>query len=564
LTIAPNPGSAREITFELARASVRVSQPASVAVCTYSVTPSALSYPVGGGNGSLTVTTQTGCAWQIAGAPSWMTFTGQTSGSGPGSVAFTVPVNAVTRRSTSFTVAGQTVLVDQNGASPSVAGTFAHWASGAGWQTRFDLFNTGYGNASGQISLYGQSGNALPGSGGQMAPGSLLSLTVPGGSDATAHEGWAQLATDGNVSGYEVFRLPTSQGFLEAFASPETRSSSTYMLPFDTTGGHEYGIAVTNSSPMEAVVTVSATDAVTGAVLVSGRLTIPSLNHSSFVLTAQYPALAGARGVLRFSPLFTGQISVLGLRLNSTQSITSIPVFVPGTAGSFTGFTDAGILPQVASGGGWATIFALVNTGGTTAGAHLDFYDDHGAPLPLTITQSLAGATTTAIAKSADATLQPGTMALIQASGDQSTLTGWARLSAQGNVNGYALLAFTDSSGTKEAATPLFIPAASSYLLPFDNGDGYANGVAVANDSAQATDVLATLRDPTGQTIGTETINLPAWGHVSFGVANRYPITANTSGTLEFSSPVSGQIGVVGIRAGSNHSFTAVPALARQ
>jgi hypothetical protein len=100
--------------------------------------------------------------------------------------------------------------------------------------------------------------------------------------------------------------------------------------------------------------------------------------------------------------------------------------------------------------------------------------------------------------------------------------------------------------------------------LPFDNGDGYANGVAVANDSAQATDVLATLRDSTGQTIGTETISLPAWGHVSFGVANRYPITANTSGTLEFSSPVSGQIGVVGIRAGSNHSFTAVPALARQ
>jgi hypothetical protein len=450
--------------------------------------------------------------------------------------------------------------VDQNGASASVAGTFAHFASGAGWQTGFNLVNTGYGDASGQISLYDESGRALPGAGGEIAPGSFLRITVPGGLDATAQQGWAQLATDGSVNGYEVFRLPTSQGFLEAFAVPETRNASLYMLPFDTTGNHEYGIAITNSSPMRAVITVSATDAVTGVLLVSGRLTLASLSHASFVLTAQYPALANARGVLRFSTLFNGQIDVLGLRLNSTQSITSVPVFIPGIAGSFSGFQDAGVLPQVASGGGWSTTFALVNTGGTTANAHLDFYDDQGAPLPLTLNQPYAsGASTSAVAN-----LAPGTMALIQASGDQATRSGWARLSAQGNVNGYALLAYTDSSGTKEAATPIFIPPASSYLLPFDNGDGYVNGVAVANNSAQASDILATLRDPTGQAISTETISLPAWGHLSFGISSRYPVTANTSGTLEFSSPVSGQISVLGIRAGSNHSFTAVPALARQ
>jgi hypothetical protein len=454
--------------------------------------------------------------------------------------------------------------VDQNAAIASFSGTFAHFASGAGWQTGFNLVNTGYGEASGQISLYDESGNALPGLGGEMAPGSLLSLTVPGSSDATAQQGWAQLATDGNVNGYEVFRLPTSQGFLEAFASPEIRSSSLYMLPFDTTGSHEYGIAITNSSPMEAVVTVGATDAATGVLLVSGQLTVPSRSHSSFVLTANYPALVNTRGVLNLSTFFAGQLNVVGLRLKSTQSITSVPVFIPGSASAFSGFVDAGILPQIVSGGGWSTTFALVNTGGITAGAHLDFYDDQGAPLPLTLTQMLVGATATSVATAADATLAPGTMALIQASGDLSTLTGWARLSAQGNVSGYALLAYSDSSGTKEAATPLFIPQANSYLLPFDNAGGYVNGVALANDSAQATNVLATVRDSTGLTIDTETISLPAWGHLSFGISSRYPVTANTSGTLEFSSPVGGQLGALGIRAGSNHSFTAVPALARQ
>jgi sugar lactone lactonase YvrE len=565
LTIAPTPGPAREITFQLARASVRVTQTASAAVCTYTVSPAVLAFPAAGGKGSLTMGTQAGCAWEISGAPAWLSFTGQTSGSGPGSVAYTVPVNALMHRRASFTVAGQTVLVDQNGASASITGTFAHFASGAGWQTGLTLVNTGYGQANGYVNFYDESGNPLlaserAGNFGGIAPATLLSVGVPSGSDTNPLQGWAQLLTDGSVNGYEVFRLPTSDGLLEAYASPETRSSSLYMLPFDTTGGHEYGIAITNSSSMEAVVTVGATDALTGVLLVSGRLTLPGLSHSSFVLTTQYPALSGARGVLRFSTLFSGQISVLGLRLNSTQSITSVPVFIAGVSGAFPGFVDAGILPQVASGGGWSTTIALVNTGGTTAGAHLDFYDDQGAPLPLMLTQAFVSRSST----SADANLAPGTMALIQASGDLSTRTGWARLSAQGNVNGYALLAFSDDSGTKEAATPVFIPPASAYLVPFDNSAGYFTGVAVANNSAQASDVLATLRDSTGQIISTETISIPAWGHVSFGIGSRYPVTANASGTLEFSSPVGGQIGVVGIRAGSNRSFTAVPALARQ
>jgi sugar lactone lactonase YvrE len=564
LTVAANAGSARNATVGVTGSSLQITQPAASTACTYAVTPLVLSYPVAGGSGALSVNTTAGCAWQIAGAPAWLVFSGQTSGSGQGSLAFTVVANTGPRRSASFTVAGQTVLADQNGAILWTAGTFSHFASGAGWQTDFTLVNTGYGPASGQINFYDASGNAITSaerSASQMAPGSLLSVAAPGG-DTTALQGWAQLLTDGNVNGYETFRFAKGQGFLEAVVLPDARLATFYMLPFDTTGGHEYGIALANPSSRYADVSVSATDAVTGAVLFSATLPLPSLNHSSFILTEQYPALANTRGVLRFSTLFAGQVDVIGLRLSSTQSITSVPVFNLTSANTFAGFVDAGIAPQVASGGGWSTTFTLVNTGPSVARAHLDLYDDQGAPLPLTLEQYVLGATVTAA--SADVTLQPGTMTSIVASGDQSVRSGWAHLLAEGNVGAYTLLAYSNGTGTTEAVSPVSISTASAYLLPFDNTNGYVTGVGLANNSAQAANVQATVRDGNGQTIAVETISLPPWGHRSFEISGRYPVTANTTGTLELSSPVSGQIGVLGIRAGSNDSFTAVPALPRQ
>lgn len=576
LTFAANTGSARSATLGLTGSSVQITQPAASAGCTYQLSSTTLTYPAAGGSGSLSVTTMAGCDWKVAGAPSWLSLTGQTSGSGPGSIAFTIPTNTGAQRSAFFTVAGQTVQVSQNGATYSAAGTFPHFASGGGWQTSFTLINRGYGQSNGYLNFYDENGNALAfaerpgnfseraGDFGALAPAAMQTAASPGGSDTNPLQGSARLITNGAVSAYEIFRLPASQGYLEAFALPETRSLSSYMLPFDTTGGYEYGIALTSSSGLGGSVSIAATDAATGAVLFSDSIPAPSLGHTSFVLTGRYPALANTRGVLGFTTFFAGQSNVLALRLKPGLSITSVPVFATSANGVFDGFVDAGILPQVVSGGGWSTTFVLLNTGGATAKARLDFYDDQGAPLPLTLNQSHWFDTTPATTATASATLAPGTMALLKASGDLVSRSGWARLSAEGNVGMYALLEYPGGSATREAAEPVSTPAANAYLLPFDNTNGYANGVALANNSAQSASVLATLRDSTGVTVNADVLSLPAWGHISFETGSRYPVTANQTGTIEFSSVLSGQIGVLGIRAGSNGSFTVVPALARQ
>lgn len=86
--------------------------------CTYSISPTSASYAAAGGSGTVAVTAGGGCAWTAASNASWITITSGSSGSGNGSVAYTVAANAGTSsRSGTLTVAGSTFTVTQAGTS---------------------------------------------------------------------------------------------------------------------------------------------------------------------------------------------------------------------------------------------------------------------------------------------------------------------------------------------------------------------------------------------------------------------------------------------------------------
>jgi len=71
------------------------------------VTPSGPSFLAPGGTGTLTVTAPSGCGWQAGSAASWIVITAGSSGSGGGSVNYTVSANAgSTQRAGTMTVAG--------------------------------------------------------------------------------------------------------------------------------------------------------------------------------------------------------------------------------------------------------------------------------------------------------------------------------------------------------------------------------------------------------------------------------------------------------------------------
>lgn len=88
------------------------------AACAPSVSPlSQSSFGAAGGTGASAVTTAAGCVWNAASSAAWLTITSGASGSGPGSVGFTVAPNASTAsRTATLTIAGATFTINQSGA----------------------------------------------------------------------------------------------------------------------------------------------------------------------------------------------------------------------------------------------------------------------------------------------------------------------------------------------------------------------------------------------------------------------------------------------------------------
>jgi hypothetical protein len=141
----------------------------------------------------------------------------------------------------------------------NTGGLMAHLAAGAGWQTTFVLVNTGTTPANATLSFYGDSGGplALPGTilqatplqtGGpvqqiqNMPPGGSLWLQSAVPANGPLLTGSAQLVATGNVGGYAIFRYnPNGQ---EAVVPIESRNASSYVIPFDNTGGTVTGLAL--------------------------------------------------------------------------------------------------------------------------------------------------------------------------------------------------------------------------------------------------------------------------------------------------------------------------------
>jgi hypothetical protein len=93
--------------------------------CTYSIDPTSQSFPASGGTGTVTVTpSSSGCgAWTATSNVAWATITSGASGTGDGSVGFSVASNTGAARSGTLTIAGQTFTVNQDACEDCGGGT---------------------------------------------------------------------------------------------------------------------------------------------------------------------------------------------------------------------------------------------------------------------------------------------------------------------------------------------------------------------------------------------------------------------------------------------------------
>lgn len=108
--------SQRTASVTVAGQAVSITQ-SGAAPCAFSLNQTAPSFSAAGGQGSLSVTTGSTCTWSASAGSGWITVA-STSRTGSGSVSYSVAPNPLgTPRVGTLTVAGQSVRIDQEGAS---------------------------------------------------------------------------------------------------------------------------------------------------------------------------------------------------------------------------------------------------------------------------------------------------------------------------------------------------------------------------------------------------------------------------------------------------------------
>jgi hypothetical protein len=541
--------------------------------------------PASGGSQFIHVTFPAGYGWTASSNAYWLTFPSGASGTGSGTLNYSVLQNVGAAQSATITIGNYSFTVQQQAASIPLLtfmGSMAHIAAEENWTTSFTLVNKGATPATARLSLFGDPSGALnlplafpqqPPSlpllaasfDNAVAANASLIVTTAGPQTPPVEVGSAQLAATGSVDGFAIFHL--IPGAQEAVVPMETRNASSYILAFDNTSGVVLGVAIANVSSQSGNVGVILRDD-TGVQIGTGSIAMQPNGHKSFVLSdlnLGFPVTANIRGTVEFDTPPGGQISVLGIRttpLGTSNTLTTIPALANvGTTG--------GSIAHIATGNGWQTTFVLVNTGTTTASVNLNFFADvTGAPLPLPISFPQVSGTVT-IASSVSQMLAAGATLLVltdaRASNPAPTI-GSAQLTTSGNVSGFVIFRYNPNG--QEAVVPLESRTASGFILAFDNTAGTATGIAVNSVSAQSVNVPVIVRDDTGNQLTTDTLSLNANGHLAFTLGSsqtgyKYPQTANIRGTIELDTPAGGQIGALGIRIPVAHTFTTLPALAK-
>jgi hypothetical protein len=88
----------------------------TITSCSYQIAPTSASFPSAGGTGSIAVTANSGCQWTALSNKKWITINSGASGTGNGSVTYSVARNQGRNpRQGTIAVAGTTFVVNQAG-----------------------------------------------------------------------------------------------------------------------------------------------------------------------------------------------------------------------------------------------------------------------------------------------------------------------------------------------------------------------------------------------------------------------------------------------------------------
>jgi uncharacterized protein (TIGR03437 family) len=434
-------------------------------VCMFAIAPTSQFFLSGGGNGSVNVMADTGCAWTAASNAAWITITGGASGSGNGMVDFSVAADASgAPRSGTMTIAGQTFTVQQgfsagSGWSRQTSGVMSElrsvhfindsegWAAGANATllrttnggSSWSPVNTGVDPAKGFNFVRFLSQNV-----GWAGGASAVARTMNGGANwATASLPTSFLSTD-NISHNTFFPVSSTEIWAAGGGMSGNSSRGPAALYILSTGGtltRDFSSSFGGSAPDQQILDIH-------------------------FLAANNGWLIGPAGIIRFAPVGSTQITIQFQSRPTSESLNGI-YMLDGNTGWIVG--NNGVILKTVNGGG---VWTLQTSGVTANLRDVNFVDanrgwavgDGGVIL----TTSDGGATWTPEPSGVTDDLRGvffPSVAVGYAVGANGVIL--KRMSAPGAVASVSAASFADTGA-----------AAESIIASF--GQGFAGGVEVA------------------------------------------------------------------------------------
>jgi hypothetical protein len=209
-------------------------------------------------------------------------------------------------------------------------------------------------------------------------------------------------------------------------------------------------------------------------------------------------------------------------------------------------------MPQLAFGGGWYTALYFSNTGGTVVSFTVNFIDDNGAALTVPLV-GIGDVTSRTV------TLNPGSIAILEAPDTGSLTQGWAQATLPPGVSGYAV--FRQSvrgKADQEAVVPLASGSDTTAELIYDNVN-LTTSVAVLNPNNQQAVITMILYGSDGSQIGSGQLVVAAHSKKAANLTDLpgMAAAAGKRGWVIFSVN-SGAVSITGLRSGGL-AFTSIP-----
>ncbi len=265
----------------------------------------------------------------------------------------------------------------------------------------------------------------------------------------------------------------------------------------------------------------------------------------------------------------TGSFNVSGSGGSTASGAITVSFGGPGTmttSGTPSNLTRIGVLAQLAAGGGWDTAIYMTNTTLGPLSVEFDLHANDGTALSLPLAVTQQGNTNIVTTSTLTAVIPAKTTLSLDTEPASTTSAGWVDVLSNGSLTGFAVFRYAPQglSGAPGTVTPWEGTVAlqtqlspTLMVVPFDNTNGFATGIALGNLSTSPADFTATFYDDKGNPLGTpQTISLPGNGHTSFILNSQYGFTSNLSGIMEITG---GELMGVGLRASPYGTLTDIP-----